>query len=130
MENDIASFKSQTVNLYGKDQRPGMGTNKFHLLDNFVEDVVRVGSLLFLSADSFESSHKSVKEPFTATSKRNATWMPERYAVMRRNKMYRSALSRMAGSDSMLQTVHSRYQNRYRNRVTNSTQAFSKSILK
>jgi hypothetical protein len=30
----------------------------------------------------------------------------------------------------LLQTVHSRFQNRYRNRVTNSTQAFSKSILK
>jgi hypothetical protein len=30
----------------------------------------------------------------------------------------------------LLQTVYSRYQNRYRNRVTNSTQAFSKSILK
>jgi hypothetical protein len=77
LANDIASFKSQTVNLYGKCQRSGMATNKFHLLEHFVEDVVRLGSLLFLSTDSFESSHKSVKEPFTATSKRNATWMPE-----------------------------------------------------
>jgi hypothetical protein len=100
LANDIAFFKSQAVNLYGKCERSGMGTNKFHLLDHFVEDVVRLGPLLFLSADSFESSHKSVKEPFTATSKRNAKWMPERYAVMRRHKMYRSASSRMAGSDS------------------------------
>jgi hypothetical protein len=100
LANDIASFKSQAVNIYGKYQRPGMGTNKFHLLDHVVEDVMRLGSLLLLSADSFESSHKSVKEAFTATSQRNATWMPESFAVMGRHKMSGSALSRMAGCDS------------------------------
>jgi hypothetical protein len=99
LAKDIASFKSRAVDLYGKYQRSGMGTNKFHLLDHVVEDVMRLGSLLLLSADSFESSHKAVKEAFTATSKRNATWMPETLAVMRRHKMYRSTFW-MAGRDS------------------------------
>jgi hypothetical protein len=46
-----------------------------------------------------------------------------------RTTMISSRLHR-ARLPQLLQTVHSRYQNRYRNRVTNSTRAFSYSLLK
>jgi hypothetical protein len=75
LEEHIKKFKRLAVDVFGSYLVSGMGSNKFHLLDHTPEDYRRLGSVLFMASDTFESLHKHVKAVLHATSKREGSWL-------------------------------------------------------
>jgi hypothetical protein len=62
---------------FGRYQRSGMAFPKFRALQHLVADIEECSSLLNVSADSYETSHRVFKDAFKQTSKRKGTGQDE-----------------------------------------------------
>jgi hypothetical protein len=73
----IRRLKKECKRVFDPYVNKGLYTLKFHLLDHLVEDIMKYGSLDYLSAGPYEYFNTVVKKHYRATSKRKTTALEE-----------------------------------------------------
>ena len=73
----IKRLKKECKRVFDPYVQKGLYTLKFHLLDHLVEDLLKYGSLDYLSAGPYEYYNTVVKKHYRGTSKRKTTALEE-----------------------------------------------------
>ena len=81
----IECFKANGVRVFGKYQKSGMGTNKWHLLDHIPYDLQRNCGLQFTDTGLYEFTHSLFKFFYRSASKRVSTALKETIVKMEDN---------------------------------------------
>jgi hypothetical protein len=82
----IRDFKSAAIEVFGEHQASGMGTPKFHALDQLVSEIELCGSTGNYDAAFYESGHKIYKVAWGMTSQRSSTGQGEVVGIVERRQ--------------------------------------------
>lgn len=77
LEVMIKTFKSNATELFASHQPSQLRTEKFHMLDHIVQDIRRMGGIVFADAGLYEYTHTLVKQAYRTGSRRRQTAMDE-----------------------------------------------------
>ena len=86
IRDSIVCFKANGVRIFGKYQKSGMGTNKWHLLDHIPYELQRNCGLQYADTGLYEFTHSIFKFFYRMASKRTSTAFTETVEKMEENK--------------------------------------------